>query len=208
MASSRGQTLPYIDYYLFGLCQKIILPHYDFIVLCGTFALSLPNLFSFFMSSCIIGSSWYQLFVHRGFYSTIQSTYPIRSTSTTTVPSFLGRKHYATLGRLCTIVFIADIFTMKTTGKKVITRVLGLTYAPCMDTYTNNKLHSKGIACSVLREQTQIFFRYPRSVKTISTVGRCHHRSIVLSFIRIEEISKPLPMLLSSMEPIRVETQY
>ena len=26
---------------------------------------------------------------------------------------------------------------MQTTGKKVITRVLGLTYAPCMDTYTN-----------------------------------------------------------------------
>ena len=26
---------------------------------------------------------------------------------------------------------------MKTTGKKVITRVLGLTYAPCMDTYTS-----------------------------------------------------------------------
>ena len=25
---------------------------------------------------------------------------------------------------------------MQTTGKKVITRVLGLTYAPCMDTYT------------------------------------------------------------------------
>ena len=28
---------------------------------------------------------------------------------------------------------------MQTTGKKVITRVLGLTYAPCMDTYTNMK---------------------------------------------------------------------
>ena len=27
---------------------------------------------------------------------------------------------------------------MKTSGKKVITPVLGLTYAPCMDTYTNN----------------------------------------------------------------------
>ena len=27
---------------------------------------------------------------------------------------------------------------MQTTGKKVITRVLGLTYEPCMDTYTNN----------------------------------------------------------------------
>ena len=26
---------------------------------------------------------------------------------------------------------------MQTTGKKAITRVLGLTYAPCMDTYTN-----------------------------------------------------------------------
>ena len=28
---------------------------------------------------------------------------------------------------------------MQTTEKKVITRVLGLTYAPCMDTYTNTK---------------------------------------------------------------------
>ena len=27
---------------------------------------------------------------------------------------------------------------MQTTGKKVITRVLGLTYAPCMDTYTTS----------------------------------------------------------------------
>ena len=27
---------------------------------------------------------------------------------------------------------------MQTTGKKVITRVLGLTYAPCMGTYTNS----------------------------------------------------------------------
>ena len=27
---------------------------------------------------------------------------------------------------------------MKASGKKVITPVLGLTYAPCMDTYTNN----------------------------------------------------------------------
>ena len=32
---------------------------------------------------------------------------------------------------------------MQTTEKKVITRVLGLTYAPCMDTYTNKRLNKK-----------------------------------------------------------------
>ena len=36
---------------------------------------------------------------------------------------------------------------MKTTEKKVITWLLGLTYTPCMDTYTNieaeNKEHSR-----------------------------------------------------------------
>ena len=41
---------------------------------------------------------------------------------------------------------------MQTTGKKVITRVLGLTHAPCMDTYTNSIAQEPGLEQELLAE--------------------------------------------------------
>ena len=49
--------------------------------------------------------------------------------------SFMSRGFLPRFARHLRVVHHRD--NLQTTRKKVITRVLGLTYAPCMDTYTN-----------------------------------------------------------------------
>ena len=56
---------------------------------------------------------------------------------------------------------------MKTTGKKVITRVVGLTYASCMDIYTNK------IRICICQISELIYIRFSRSWHKVFDQTQC-----------------------------------